>query len=78
MSRENHKIFQNLKSAYFTGFSGLQLWVQLWGGCNEGKTIRGVLYTDLMKVLQSKKIEAVIRQPLKCHHFLSLQRLFQQ
>lgn len=33
------------------------------------KTIRGVLYTDLMKVLQNKKIEAVVRQPQK-HHFL--------
>lgn len=54
MSRENHKIFQNPETLDFTGFSALQLWVQLWGGCNEGKTITGGLYTDLMKVLQSK------------------------
>lgn len=43
MSRENHKIFQNLKTLDFTGFSALKLWVQLWGGCSEGKTIMGGL-----------------------------------
>ena len=43
MSRENHKFFQNLKSAYFTGFSGFQLWVQLWDGCNDSKTITDIL-----------------------------------
>ena len=58
MSRENHKIIQNLKSAYFTGFSALQLWVQLWGGCNERKTITGSFDTKLSKMLQNKKREA--------------------
>jgi len=43
MSRENHKIFQNPETLDFTGVSALQLWVQLWGGCNERKTIRGYL-----------------------------------
>lgn len=43
MSRENHKFFQNLKSAYFTYVSALQLWVQLWGGCNDSKTITDIL-----------------------------------
>lgn len=78
MSRENHKIFQNPESAYFTGFLGLQLWVQLWGSCNEGKTITGILKTFSVNLLQNKKREAVKRRPPKYHHFLSLQRLFQQ
>jgi hypothetical protein len=43
MSRENHKFFQNPETLDFTGFSALHLWVQLWGGCNEDKTIMGVL-----------------------------------
>lgn len=55
MSRENHKFFQNLKSAYFTGFSALHLWAQLWAGYNEGKTIRGSFDTKSSQMSQNKK-----------------------
>lgn len=61
MSRENHKIFQNPESAYFTGFVALQLWVQLWGGCNERKTITGGFDAKLSKMLQNKKIEVTLK-----------------
>lgn len=43
MSRENHKNFQNPETPDFTYVSALYLWVRLWGGWNEGKTITGIL-----------------------------------